>query len=63
MNLGFLLAIAKLPELPSTHTAIGGDIQRKPESSGRSSGQSAREQFISSDQMAFSPLEFQSKLE
>jgi hypothetical protein len=36
MNLAFLPAIARLPELPSTHSAIGRDIQRKPESSGRS---------------------------
>ena len=38
MNSGFLLAIARLPELRSTHSAIGGDIQRKPESSDRSLG-------------------------
>ena len=63
MNLGFLLDIARLPELPSTHSAIGGDIQQKSESPGRSLGRSVGAQSISPDRTTFPAVEFQSKLE
>jgi hypothetical protein len=61
MNLGLLLAIAKVPELPSTHSAPAGAFSET--GIGRPFFGPVQGPAISSGWMRYPPLELQAKLE